>query len=263
VSQRIVQVDAFTAVPYAGNPAAVCVMNEPREDGWMQRIAMEMNLSETAFLTPEQDGYRLRWFTPKAEVDLCGHATLASAHVLWEDRHLPPERAAVFYTRSGRLGATRQGNWITLDFPAKNSAPAEPAAGLVDALGVKPVAIGRNAWDYIVEVANARDVLDATPDLRGLRQVACRGVILTSRSDSAEHDFISRFFAPAVGVDEDPVTGSAHCCLAPYWAERIGRTELVGFQASARGGVVRVRLHGDRVFLSGQAVTVMRGELLG
>lgn len=262
MNQRVVQVDSFTAVPYAGNPAAVCVMAEPREDEWMQRVAMEMNLSETAFLVAEQDGYRLRWFTPAAEVDLCGHATLAAAHVLWEDAHLPEDRAAVFYTRSGRLGATHHDGWITLDFPAKAPAVVEPPRGLIESLGVKPVAVEKNAFDYIVEVANTRDVLGAAPDMKALRQVQCRGVILTSRSDTAEYDFISRFFAPAVGVDEDPVTGSAHCCLAPYWAERIGRTTMVGFQASARGGIVRVRVHGDRVFLSGQAVTVMRGELL-
>lgn len=263
MSQRVVQVDAFTAVPFAGNPAAVCIMNEAREDEWMQRVAMEMNLSETAFLVPEQDGYRLRWFTPTAEVDLCGHATLASAHVLWEDGVLPANRAAVFYSRSGRLGATRHDGWITLDFPAQEAVEVDPPAGLIEALGVTPSFVGRNAFDYLVEVANARNVLEANPDLTRLRAVPCRGVILTSRSDEPEYDFVSRFFAPAVGVDEDPVTGSAHCCLAPYWAERIGRTELVGFQASARGGIVRVRVHGERVLLSGQAITVMHGELFG
>jgi len=260
--QRIVQVDAFTAVPFAGNPAAVCVMSAPAPDDWMQRVALEMNLSETAFLHPEGDGYRLRWFTPAAEVDLCGHATLASAHVLWEDGHLPKDSEARFRTRSGLLRANRDGDWITLDFPAKPPAPAEPPPGLVEALGLEPVEVARNQFDYLVVAADEETVRNLHPDTARLQQLEMRGVIVTARSSDPAYDFVSRFFAPGVGVPEDPVTGSAHCCLAPYWSQVLGRQEFTAFQASPRGGVLRIRLSGDRVLLSGQAVTVMRGEFV-
>ena len=258
----ITQVDAFTARPFAGNPAAVCILERPREDRWMQDVAREMNLSETAFLTPCGDGYNLRWFTPGAEVDLCGHATLASAHLLWEDGHLPAGAQARFHTRSGLLSAVRRDSWIEMDFPAKPEQAAEMPMELASAIAVPARHVGRNQFDYIVELGSAEAVRDLRPDLARLRGVPVRGVIVTSRSDSAEYDFISRFFAPGVGVDEDPVTGSAHCCLGPYWAARLGKTEFTAYQASARGGVVRVSVRGDRVILGGQAVTVMRGELL-
>jgi predicted PhzF superfamily epimerase YddE/YHI9 len=259
---RIVQVDAFTKRPFAGNPAAVCVLSGPRPDGWMRDVAREMNLSETAFLYPELDGYRLRWFTPAVEVDLCGHATLASAHVLWEDGHLPADFEARFHTRSGLLLADRRGDWIELDFPAKIAGEAEPPRGLLAALGVKAVGVSRNQFDYLVEVESESEVRSAAPDATALRRVDARGIIVTARSSIAGFDFVSRFFAPAVGVDEDPVTGSSHCALAPYWSARLGKPELTAYQASARGGVVRVRVNGDRVVLAGQAVTVMRAELL-
>lgn len=260
--QRIVQVDAFTDRPFAGNPAAVCILQAPREERWMRDVASEMNLSETAFLHRHDDGWSLRWFTPEVEVDLCGHATLASAHVLWQDGLLPPDAEARFYTRSGLLTAARQGHWITLDFPAKPEQAAPAPEGLEQALGVPPVYTGRSHFDWLVEVESEDVVRALTPDLGMLATVDARGVIVTARSnDGAGHDFVSRFFAPRVGVPEDPVTGSAHCVLAPFWAARLGRGELTGFQASRRGGIVKVRVAGDRVVLGGQAVTVMRGEL--
>lgn len=258
----IIQADAFTDRPFGGNPAAVCLLPEPREASWMQDVAREMNLSETAFLHPEADGYRLRWFTPAVEVDLCGHATLASAHVLWEAGRLRPDQPARFATRSGPLTAWRQGEWIEMDFPAKPPEPAAAPPGLAAALGITPRAVARNQFDYLVEV-DSEEVLKALrPDFRQLRAIAARGIIVTSRAASAPYDFVSRFFAPAAGIDEDPVTGSAHCCLGPFWQKQLGRDEFLAYQASARGGVVRVRVAGDRVRLGGQAVTVLRGELV-
>ena len=258
---RIVQVDAFTARPFTGNPAAVCVLREAPTEQWMRDVAREMNLSETAFLTPRDDGYNLRWFTPAVEVDLCGHATVASAHVLWEDGHLPEGQQARFHTRSGLLLADRRGDWIELDFPAKIATAAEAPPDLLSALGVEARSVARNQFDYLVDVESEETLRAMAPDFTALRKLPVRGVIVTARPSSAEFDFVSRFFAPAAGVDEDPVTGSAHCALGPYWAERLGKNEFTAWQASARGGVVRVRLKGDRVILGGQAVTVMRGEL--
>jgi PhzF family phenazine biosynthesis protein len=263
MKQRIVQVDAFTATPFTGNPAAVCILAAPADEIWMQQVATEMNLSETAFLLPESDGYRLRWFTPAVEVKLCGHATLASAHVLWEDGHLPTGAVARFHTLSGLLTATHEDDgWITLDFPSQPSMPIATPAGLTEALGAEPISVGKNGSDILVELASEREVRELRPDVTRLLAIQARGIIVTSRSESGTYDFISRFFAPAVGVPEDPVTGSAHCCLAPFWAERLRRNEMTGYQASARGGVVRVRTAGERVLISGQAVTTLRGELL-
>jgi PhzF family phenazine biosynthesis protein len=259
--QPIIVVDAFTREPFRGNPAAVCVMNAPREERWMQAVAQEMNLSETAFLHPEGEGYRLRWFTPKAEVELCGHATLASAHVLWSEGHLAPASSARFLTRSGRLAAEKKGEWIELDFPSEPALAAEVPAGLLEALNVAPRYLGRNRFDCLVEVDSEEIVRGLKPNFHVLAGITMRGVIVTSRASSAEYDFVSRFFAPAFGVDEDPVTGSAHCCLAPYWATRLDKKEMTGYQASPRGGIVRVRLGNGRVYLRGQAVTVLRGEL--
>lgn len=260
---RIVTVDAFTAVPFAGNPAAVCILSEARPDGWMRNVAREMNLSETAFLTPEAGGYRLRWLTPAVEVDLCGHATVASAHVLWEEGHLPAGEQARFYTRSGVLLANRRGDWIELDFPAKMATACEPLAELVEALGVEPQAVARNQFDYLVELGSEAEVRAASPDHGKLKKIPVRGVIVTAPASTPGFDFVSRFFAPGSGIDEDPVTGSAHCALGPYWAARMGKREFTAYQASARGGVVRVRVEGDRVLLGGQAVTVLRAEMAG
>ena len=263
MGQSIVQVDAFTDRPFAGNPAGVCVLAGPADATWMQHVAREMNLSETAFLHPEGDGFHLRWFTPTTEVDLCGHATLASAHVLWSEGHLAPDAQARFQTLSGVLTAERRGDGIELDFPAEPAVPVAPPPDLIEALGVEPIAVGRNRVDFIVEVADEAAVRSARPDMARLATVPARGVIVTSRPDDPAFDFVSRFFGPATGIPEDPVTGSAHCCLGPWWGERLGKEDLIGIQASARGGVVRVRLAGTRVKLLGQAVTVIRGELVG
>jgi len=262
--QPFVQVDAFTAEPFKGNPAAVCVLDAPRDSAWMQAIAREMNLSETAFLVRRDsgDGFDLRWFTPTTEVDLCGHATLASAHALWEGGHLPAGETATFHTRSGQLSARRDGDWIELNFPATPDEPAEPPPGLEAALGAKPVYVGRSRFDMLVELDGEDVVRNLQPDFTRLRALGARGVIVTSRASSAGIDFVSRFFAPGAGVDEDPVTGSAHCALAPFWARRLGKQKFSARQVSARGGDLRVRLDGDRVRLGGQAVTVLRGELL-
>jgi PhzF family phenazine biosynthesis protein len=258
----IVQVDAFTDRPFAGNPAAICVLPAERDARWMQDVAREMNVSETAFLVRQDDGYNLRWFTPAIEVDLCGHATLASAHVLWEDGHLRPDQQARFWTRSGLLTANRRDPWIELDFPATPEEPGAAPPDLASALGVTPKYVGRSRFDYLVEVESEAVVRGLQPDFAAIRALPVRGIIVTSAAASPEYDFVSRFFASRSGIDEDPVTGSAHCCLAPFWGARLGKRELVGYQASARGGVVRVRLAGDRVRLGGQAVTVLRGELL-
>jgi PhzF family phenazine biosynthesis protein len=258
---RLLQIDAFTEKPFRGNPAAVCFLDGARDEAWMQSLAAEMNLSETAYLTPRNDGWSLRWFTPATEVELCGHATLASAHALWEESRLAPGETARFHTLSGLLTASRDGEWIELDFPSTPDEAIEAPAGLLDALDVRPVYVGRNRFDYIVEVASPDEVRRIRPNYEVLRQLPVRGVIVTSRGEDG-YDFVSRFFAPGAGVDEDPVTGSAHCCLAPYWASRLGRNELLAFQASARGGVVRVRLAGDRVKLGGRAVTVFRADLV-
>ena len=258
----LVQVDAFSDRPFAGNPAAVCVLPANRPAAWMQAVARELNLSETAFLVPEGEGFHLRWFTPVAEVDLCGHATLASAHVLWEDGHLKPAATARFTTLSGELTARRDGDWIVLDFPAEVVREDRPPAGMIDALGVTPVWCGQNRLDWLVQVADEKAVLDAAPDFSALARVETRGVMVTAAAaQETDADFVSRYFAPAFGVDEDPVTGSAHCALAPFWAERLGRAKLTGRQVSARGGVVRVEHQGKRVQLGGQAVTVLRSIL--
>lgn len=230
---RIAQIDAFTDTPYAGNPAAVCLLPTPREDAWMQAVAREMSLAETAFLLPRADGFSLRWFTPTVEVDLCGHATLASAHLLWEGGQLDPRVAARFHTRSGLLTAAREGDWIVLDFPTTPAAPCQPPPDLLRALDASPRCVARTRFDYLVEVESESALRALRPD-----------------------------FAALARLPEDPVTGSAHCALGPYWGSRLGKDALVGYQASARGGVVRVRTAGERVLLGGRAVTVLRGELL-
>ncbi len=225
----------------------------------MQRVGAEMNLSETAFLQRRDDGWSLRWFTPAMEVDLCGHATLASAHALWEEQQIAEAR---FHTRSGLLTASRNGEWIELDFPATPETKAVAPPGLLEALGANPLHVGKNKFDYIVEVASEEEVRSLEPDCARLRQIPVRGIIVTSRSATKDYDFVSRFFAPGAGVDEDPVTGSAHCCLVPFWSARLGKTELTAYQASSRGGVLRLRLNGDRVRIAGRAVTIFRADLL-
>jgi PhzF family phenazine biosynthesis protein len=258
---KIFQADAFTDKTFAGNPAAVCILTEPRDDAWMQNLAQEMNLSETAFLRKQEDGYDLRWFTPAVEVALCGHATLASAHILWETAMLAPREQARFHTLSGLLTAERKAEWIELNFPATLEQQATPPPRLMEALGVAPKYVGKSKFDYLVQVEKEETVRNMKPDFGLLRTIQVRGVMVTSQATTAGYDFVSRFFAPGSGIDEDPVTGSAHCCLGPFWSKRLSKNELTAFQASRRGGTVRVRVGGDRVYLSGQAVTVFRGEL--
>jgi PhzF family phenazine biosynthesis protein len=258
---QIVQVDAFTSRPFTGNPAAVCILEEPPPDWWLQDVAREMNLSETAFLIPHSEGFDLRWFTPTTEVDLCGHATLASAHVLWEDEHLGGTEAARFHTRSGLLVARKSEDWIELDFPSQPAKEISPPPNLEAALNARPSWVGRSHSDILIELPDEKAVRSLHPDFTQLANLDARGVIVTSRAISAGADFVSRFFAPRFGIPEDPVTGSAHCTLGPFWAERIGRNELMGYQVSARGGTVRVKVAEDGVTLGGQAVTVLRGTL--
>ena len=259
----ITQVDAFTSEPFGGNPAAVCLLPAPAHAEWMQRVAREMNLSETAFLFRREAGeFDLRWFTPRVEVDLCGHATLASAHVLWEEGHLPPDVPAVFHTRSGRLSAELRDGWIAMDFPVEPPDPAPAPDELAAALGAKLTYVGRNRFDYLIEVDSQATVERLAPDFAALKRLKARGIIVTARADAEGVDFVSRFFAPGTGIDEDPVTGSAHCCLGPYWQQRLGRDAFTARQVSERGGLIKVVVHRDRVLLVGQAVTVFRGELL-
>lgn len=263
MEQEVFQVDAFTTERFAGNPAGVCVMASPADEGWMRNVAAEMNLSETAFLHRQGDGYNLRWFTPEVEVDLCGHATLASAHVLWETGEIGRDEKAIFHTRSGVLTASRVGDWIELDFPATPAETVEAPAGLEEALGVKAVYVGKSIFDYLVEVSTEEEVRGVAPDFGLLAKAPCRGVIVTSPASPGRFDFVSRFFAPGTGVNEDPVTGSAHCTLGPFWQSRTGKSEFLAYQASRRGGEVRVCVDGDRVLLGGQAVTVLQGTLHG
>lgn len=261
----IYTVDAFAEAPHRGNPAGVCFLMGHQDEAWMQMIAAEMNLSETAFFQQKGKRFSLRWFTPTTEVDLCGHATLATAHVIWESQIVGPDETIAFDTRSGLLTARRQSDWIELDFPAVRAQQAPLPAGLVEALGLDkaPKNCRKNKFDYLLELDSAEAVKALRPDFHSLAQVECRGTIVTAPSDMPGQDYISRFFAPAVGVDEDPVTGSAHCCLGPYWTERLGRSSLTGFQASDRGGLVQTELRGDRVLLRGKAITMVQGVYTG
>lgn len=261
---KIVQVDAFTSEAFAGNPAGVCVLSAPRDDRWMQLVAREMAISETAFLHATDDGYALRWFTPTTEVDLCGHATLASAHVLLESGHVAPGSTVRFHTRSGVLTAASSGDgWIELNFPATPDERITSPAGLADAMGANPRYVGRSRFDYLMEFEDEHTIRKLEPDFARLRGYDARGVIATARASTPGADFVSRYFAPAFGIDEDPVTGSTHCCLGPFWGRRLKKSAFVARQVSARGGEMRVALDGDRVKLAGQAVTVLRAELVG
>ncbi len=257
------QIDAFTDRPFAGNPAAVCLLNDECDSLWMQAVAAEMNLSETAFVRPCSEGFELRWFTPAIEVELCGHATLASAHALWQERVVAGDAPIHFHTQSGTLICKQQGELIELDFPATPITPADSSEELCAALGVNASFVGQSQFDRLVLVDSEQLVHSLQPDFARLRKLPIRGVSVTSVADDSRFDFVSRFFAPGAGIDEDPVTGSAHCALGPFWSERLGKTEMTAFQASSRGGIVHVRISGDRVFLAGQAITVLRGVLLG
>jgi PhzF family phenazine biosynthesis protein len=264
----ITQVDAFTDKLFGGNPAAVCILHELRDLEWMKSVAREMNLSETAFVLKEDRTFNLRWFTPEMEVDLCGHATLASAHVLWEMGYLKTTEAIQFYTRSGILSAEKAIDRIELNFPCQPvmdlfDTDTALTNQLVEALGIRPQYIGKNSLDYLlVEVESETLVRNMKPDFEKLSKIPHFGIIVTSISETRECDFVSRFFAPNAGIKEDPVTGSSHCTLGPYWSKRLNKSELIAYQASSRGGQVHIRLEGDRVLLGGKAVTVLRGALL-
>lgn len=262
MSQSFYLVDAFTSEAFRGNPAAVYVLDHWTTDAGLQTVSREMNQSETAFLVPVTSGYELRWFTPKTEVDLCGHATLASAHVLWSTGSADVTRPIVFHTRSGALEARHIDGLIELDFPLlKEQQTVEPNE-LAEALGVQLRYVGKSLHDLIALVDTEAEVRQAQVDFSRLRKIDTRGVILTAQSNDPKFDFVSRFFAPAAGIDEDPATGSAHCCLADFWQKRLHKDSFRAYQASSRGGVVHVQIRGDRAMLGGQAVTVARGELL-
>lgn len=258
---KIWQIDSFTNKACYGNPAGVCILEKPAEDKWMQLVAREMNLSETAFIFPEKSGYHLRWFTPQDEVDLCGHATLATAHLLFEKKWVPDYKIIHFHTKSGLLKARYDQGWIELDFPSEEDQESGYDQFLAEAFMTEPLYIGRNRMDYILEVDSEKTLRNLTPDMEALKKLDLRGFIVTSSSEDPQFDFISRFFAPALGIDEDPVTGSAHCCLGPYWMRKTGKKSFTAFQASERGGILKVRVEGNRILISGQAVTVFEAEL--
>ena len=262
MAQKIIQVDSFTDRPFTGNPAAVCLLKRPAEEEWMQQVAAEMNLSETAFLYPDHDGYRLRWFTPAAEVELCGHATLAAAHILWEEKHIQQDQQARFYTQSGLLTAVKDGDLIKMNFPGRLTQSCQAPPELLASLELEASFIGISEYNYLVEVSSESMVRQCRPDFNVMGQLSPDRVIITSRSDSDRYDFVSRFFAPGMGIDEDPVTGAAHCQLAPYWAAKMKKKQFLAYQASQRGGEVHLWLEGDRVILGGKAVTVMHGDLV-
>jgi PhzF family phenazine biosynthesis protein len=255
-------VDAFTDRPFSGNPAAVCLLPNWKPDSWLQSVAFEMNLSETAYVVSNGAAYDLRWFTPKVEVDLCGHATLAAAHVLWHS-DAAKSNSLSFQTRSGVLTAGRKGNEIVLDFPLDPVKPGPVPSAVVESLGIEPLFTGTGRFDFFIELAAEDELRRITPDFKRLAGVGGRGVIVTSRSQDPKFDFVSRFFAPAAGVDEDPATGSAHCCLVDFWSRRLGKNELLGYQASQRGGIIRVRVASDRALLSGRAVVVASSHWVG
>ena len=269
MSLPIFQVDAFADQAFRGNPAAVVLLDEDRPTEWMQQVAAEMNLSETAFVRHLQDDrYSLRWFTPGLEVDLCGHATVATAHVLWSENRVPDRRAITFESRSGDLPVAAVGDTIQLNFPATPPESCTPPAGLIESFrhagaAVSPKYVGRSRFDYFVVLETETQIRELEVDFRQLMDCECRGVIVTAIAGAGpSYDFVSRFFGPAAGVDEDPVTGSAHCCLAVYWSEQLQREKMTGYQASARGGLVGIERQGDRVLLQGTAVSVLAGQLL-
>ncbi|HPG42008.1 MAG TPA: PhzF family phenazine biosynthesis protein [bacterium] len=258
---KIYQVDAFSAEPFKGNPAGVCLLEKQMDERLMQQIAMEMNVSETAFVLKIQDGYKLRWFTPVVEVELCGHATLATAHILYEEGLLQPDEQARFHTRSGLLTVSKKETMLEMDFPVEPEKPVDAPPILIRAFGAQPVYTGKNRMDYLFQFDSEKLVREMKPDFHMLREIPVRGVIVTARVENGGYDFISRFFAPYAGIDEDPVTGSAHCCLGPFWQKQTGKDDFIAYQASARGGIVHVGVRNNRVLLGGRAVTVIKGEI--
>lgn len=262
MSIPFVQIDAFTDTAFSGNPAVAMILDTMKEDGWLQNAAREMNVSDTAYLVKRNGEYDLRWFTPEAEVDLCGHATLASAHYLWSEKLEDTNSEIIFHSKSGILKAKYINGWIELNFPSEVDSQTEIDETLINALGQKPVYVGKNRMDYIVQLENEDQVKNIKPDLNLLKTINSRGFIVTAQSQSNDYDFISRFFAPNIGINEDPVTGSAHCCLEPFWAKRLNKNEMTGYQASSRGGIVKVRGDNNRTFLLGKAVTILKGIIL-
>lgn len=263
ISIPLYQVDSFTDQPFKGNPAGVCLLPKALPDDWMQAVAAEMNLSETAFLLKNGNDFDLRWFTPRMEVELCGHATLASAHILWQTEVVPIGQIIRFHTRSGLLEAMEKGNWIELNFPIRHIHPVGEFEGISNALGAVPDETYQSEGNLLYVYEDEATVRKLAPDFSTLKHFDFHGVIVTSPAISIGFDFISRYFAPAIGINEDPVTGSAHCTLAPYWQERLHKDSMTAFQVSARGGTVKVRVSNERVYLSGQAVTVFTTSLNG
>ncbi len=260
----IFQVDAFTVKPFKGNPAGVCLLEQPRDAAWMQAIATEMRLSETAFLSPKGNDYNLRWFTPSTEVDLCGHATLASAHILFELGFYDPDETIFFHTRSGVISATFNHGTIELDMPLIRPVPAESSPLLEEILGQVPLAVARSEDKSILlaEIADPAALETFDPDFKKISTLEEINLVITAQTSEGKFDFISRFFSPKTGIPEDPVTGLGHCILTPYWAEKLNKDQLVAYQASARGGTVWCRLGKERVYLGGKAVTLFSGEVL-
>ncbi|MGV8050148.1 MAG: PhzF family phenazine biosynthesis protein [Anaerolineaceae bacterium] len=259
----IFQVDAFAVQPFKGNPAAVCLLETPRDSIWMQNVAAEMALSETAFLLAKGEGYELRWFTPKTEVELCGHATLASAHILYEFGFFEPDENIKFFTSSGLITASFNHGTIELDMPRRNPVPTAPSPLLLEILGQETVAVAAYEDKVLLAELPERQMIDNfIPEWKKIALLETPDLIITARCDDDKYDFVSRFFSPGTGIYEDPVTGMAHCVLAPYWAEKLGKTKFHAYQASPRGGEVWVRLGADRVFIGGKAITVMQGDLL-
>jgi len=261
MSIPIFQVDAFTDKLFSGNPAAVVVLEQQAETAWMQSIAREMNLSETAFVHPQQGGYHLQWFTPQVEVDLCGHATLATAHILWQTGLVKTADPIRFFTRSGWLTASQRNDLIEMDFPSASVEPVDVTEELITAVGVRPDFTYISGDKWLFEYADESIVRGLKPDFMALKQRKGRALSVTAPSFTPGFDFVSRYFAPWIGIDEDPVTGSAHCFLGPYWAQKLGKSYLTAFQASSRGGIVNVRVSGDRTYIGGKAITVFAGEL--
>jgi len=263
MATRIFQVDAFTTEPFRGNPAGVCLPAGATSEEWLQGIAADMNVSETAFLWKKEHHFAIRYFTPLAEVSLCGHATLSSAHILWQEGIVGTGEAIRFIAKGGDLSARHEGDWICLDFPTLPVRPAETPPGLQAVLGAAPLRVSRlEGQGLLVEFDSEEIVRELQPDFAGIRREGFGMIIVTARAKGGPYDFVSRFFAPDIGIDEDPVTGVAHCSLSPYWSERLGKADLLGHQVSRRGGIVRVRSRGARTEILGRALTVLRGEIV-
>lgn len=259
---KVYQIDTFTDVPFKGNAAAVCILEKDYNDSILKNIAMEMNLSETAFLRQVSDNeFNLRWFTPEVEVSLCGHGTLASAHLLWENKMVEENNVINFNTLSGILTAKKKKEWIELDMPKGNLRKSDGDKFLLDSLEIVPKSIYEDEIVYLLEFNNEEEIIKLNPDFNLLQKARKEEIIVTSISNNENYDFVSRFFGPSIGVDEDSVTGSAHCYLAPYWGERLNKYEVLGFQASRRSGNVKCKLDGNRVLIQGKAITVLGGDL--